>query len=579
MPAIKLTTFAGELPRADARLLPANGAQVAVNSMLDDGTLTPVHEPAFVVASPIAAPKTLYRHLNQWLAWSTKVHAVPGPVDDTRLYLTGDGAPKMIAGGATWPLAMPRPSGALAATLAGSGSGDVVSRIYVYTWVSAFGEESEPSPASTIIDWKPGNTVNLTGFAATPAGRNITKQRIYRTQTGSLGTFLYFIAERDATNAAFSDTIPVAGFSEPLPSTDWNAPPANLSGLVSLPNGMMAAFAGRQVYFCEPFRPHAWPEKYTMTVDADIVGLIALGGSLIVLTKTHPHIGVGSTPSSFQFEKIENNWPCINAGAIVDLGFAACYPTHEGLVAIDAGGASRLITEQLFSRRQWEQLAPGTMVAGQLAGRYLAFYAGGGPSGFEAGSVSISLGANPFLSRSQVRARATYFDVEEAALYYVPHNRNEIWRYDAPNSPLETQYWRSKQFVLNAPHNFGAMLVDAKASISAEDLVAAEARRQAIIDSNNALMADTLGGELGGMPINQLGLNGDLLQPLPRLPNEMVVGVLADGVRVADVRATNRPVRLPAGFTARLWEIDITGDVSVNSVVMGTTMADIEAVG
>ena len=51
----------------------------------------------------------------------------------------------------------------------------MTTRLYVYTWVTAFDEESEPCPISADVLWQSGMTVTLSGFQATPAGRNITK--------------------------------------------------------------------------------------------------------------------------------------------------------------------------------------------------------------------------------------------------------------------------------------------------------------------------------------------------------------------------------------------------------------------
>lgn len=578
MPAIKLTAFTGERPRITPRLLPAAGAQEAINCRLEDGSLTPIRR-AIKAADTAADAVTIYKHQGDWLSWAAVVNAAPGPVDDTRLYYTGDAAPKMRKDADIYDLALAGPTGTLTATLGGTGSGDVVTRVYVYTWVTDFGEESEPSAASASIDWQPGNSVVLSGFDATPTGRNITKQRIYRSQTGQSGTYLYLIDERTATNSDYTDTVAVDAFQEALPSADWNPPPADLAGLVAMPNGMMAAFSGRRLFFCEPFRPHAWPEKYALTCDSDIVGLASIDNALIIMTEAHPYIAVGSTPGAMQMDKIESNWPCINARGIVDLGYAAFYPTHEGLVMVEGSGACSLVTAPLFSREDWSRLSPETMLGGQLSGRYVAFFDTVTADGeFVAGSVAIVTGENASLTRTNTRARAVCFDVSEAALYYVPHDLDEIWRFDAPAGGLASQYWRSKQFVLGYPENFGAIQVDADTTVSAADIEAADTYRQSVIDANAALIAaGSIGGDLNACLVNALALNADVLAAIPPASGAVTVGVIADGARIADITVTNRPARLPGGFKARTWEIDVAGDLSLTSIVMGRTMDDITA--
>src|SRR5690606_18334280 len=106
------------------------------------------------------------------------------------------------------------------------------------------------------------------------------------------------------------------------PSRHWTAPPDALSGLTAMPNGMMAAFVGKDLYFCEPFRPHAWPEIYVLTTDFPIVALGALGTTLWVLTEGYPYRVSGTTPGSMVMDKVEANLPCVNARAVVDLGHA-----------------------------------------------------------------------------------------------------------------------------------------------------------------------------------------------------------------------------------------------------------------
>ncbi len=320
MVAFKVSAFSGERPLVLSRHLPETGASVARNVRLNDGGLTPIRKSASAGTVESAAHQTIYRHLGAWLSWPGTVNAAPGPVAQDRLYFTGDGAPKVLIDGTVYELMVPRAAAGLAAVSSGGGSGDTQSRTYAYTFVTSFGEESAPSAASPVIDWKPGETVTVSGFAEPPADREITKQRIYRSQTGQAGTYLYFITERDASDADFIDDIAVDAFQEVLPSASWTEPPDALAGLVSMPNGMMAAFSGRSVYFCEPWRPHAWPEKYIQLVDAEVVGLAALGSILVVMTKGHSYVMTGSHPDSMQSNKLEHNYPCINARSIVDLG-------------------------------------------------------------------------------------------------------------------------------------------------------------------------------------------------------------------------------------------------------------------
>jgi hypothetical protein len=107
----------------------------------------------------------------------------------------------------------------------------------LWTWVTD-SEKNRPFP-------QPRRLSTGCRDRPSPVGRSLTKQRIYRSQTGSSGTYLYLIAEGPASASSFVDTVPVHGFDEALPSADWNPPPDALTGLIDVPNGMMSGFVGR----------------------------------------------------------------------------------------------------------------------------------------------------------------------------------------------------------------------------------------------------------------------------------------------------------------------------------------------
>lgn len=579
MPAIKLTAFTGEQPRLISRLLPATAAQFSVNTRLDDGGLTPFNTSVQEASIASADAKTIYRFQNEWLWWPEIVHAAPGPVAEERLYYTGDGKPKMRVNNTVYDLAVARPSAALATALSGTGNGDTQTRIYTYTYVTELGEESEPAPASANLDWKPGQTVTLSGFQAPPAGRAITKQRIYRSQTGSKGTYFYFIAERDASSANFVDNIAVDAFQEMLPSVAWNAPPDTLHGLIAMPNGMMAAFDGKKLYFCEPFRPHAWPEKYVLTTDADIVGLGAIGTSLVIATKANPYLATGSSPDTMQMVKLEANLPCINARGIVDLGFAIAYPSNEGLAAVAANGEAKLVTGNIMGVKEWRALSPETIIGGQLSGRYIAFYDTEDVDGTQlTGAVFFDLGSTPYLIRTNTAVSSAMYEIETGAVYFLAKGERDIYRLDSPQGDRESYYWKSKDFHMSGETSFAAIQIDTIDFVSPLDFKNYETQRAQILAKNAELIASKVSlGDLNSAPINHVTFAGDNLLRLPTPPGNVRVGVYANGRLIATVTRTGTPVRLPA-IAGTMWEIDVSANVSVSQIVMASTMDELKRV-
>ena len=196
---IKIASFAGEIPRLIPRLLQQNYAQFAQNTKLENGALLPIRRGKFTNTMPFDC-KTIYRDGDTWLGWENFVQVEPGPVASNRLYVTGDGKPKVIVDGTTYDLAVKRPTTKPIATVSGTPDDALSSTVlFAYTWVTEFDEESEPSDLSDGVLWSPSLTVNVTNFDNPPTDRAVNRMRIYRSQTSALrDTTLYFIAERAA---------------------------------------------------------------------------------------------------------------------------------------------------------------------------------------------------------------------------------------------------------------------------------------------------------------------------------------------------------------------------------------------
>ena len=571
---LKLTGFMGESPRTIPRLLPDTMAQEAYNTKLENGALKPIHQ-GRLDARLDAPAKTIFRHKDAWLDWDAAVDVVQGPVADDRIYFTGDGVPKILFEGETMELAVPAPAAKLTASISGTPDPDLSSTIlYTYTHVTSLGEESEPAPVSDGLLWSAGIAVTMRGFGSTPPNRRITKQRIYRSQTSSTGnTQFYFIAERDAGSGDFVDD--GLAIVEELSTSDFNPPPEGLQGLTALANGMIAGFDGKRLYFCEPYYPHAWPEKYVLTCDYEIVALGSFGSSVAILTTGMPYIASGTAPENMVMEKIEVNLPCISARGVVDLGYAVAYPSHQGLVSVSSSGAS-VVTLGMLTRDQWLQMNPYSFVAGQYSGRWMASYAYTDEGGSEKrGIIIIDLtGESSFLIRSTDFADAMHYDIQSGALYVLKAG-TDIYEWDSLAQPYGEQRWRSKRFVIPSEINFGALLVEgddvttpAQKNTMQEKAAAIMAANRALIDAGNA------GGAVGSSAIGVTPFGGSLLDAVNNDPASLAVTIYADGRPVFTTSKLNKVVRLPGGFVARTWEIEVRGNIQVSQITMATSASE-----
>ncbi len=260
----------------------------------------------------------------------------------------------------------------------------IEARAYVYTWLSAYGEEGPPSPATIINGWSNATwQIELFTPTADEMGvtRNITKLRIYRTVPDSGGGASYFfLTEQDVTVAGYTDTQPDSdvALNSLLPSALWFPPPEGLEAVLSMPNGMAVGFKGNELWFCEPYRPHAWPPNYVLTTEFPIVGIGVSGNAVVAATSGTPYIAQGVAPGQMVLTKAISAEPCVSRGSVLSTDYGVYYASPNGLMMVSPGtGQAQNITETWITRDKWQSLVPQTdLTAIQLASTYFSFQIG-----------------------------------------------------------------------------------------------------------------------------------------------------------------------------------------------------------
>ena len=665
MTAIKIDQFFGEAPRIAPHHLDPRQAQKAENCNLLHRDLRPWRSAQAAGSLPTSGIKTLYRYAGRfWWTFTNPTDIVRAPIagDTTERTCFADGVshPKItdssIATGggimpaASYNLGIPYPQlkpNVVADKNADASKNDT--RSYVYTFVSAWGEEGPPSPPSNAVDvdvdvfgkpqwaankavkkgdrrrptvgngfvyectvagttgateptwpttsgatvtdgtvtWKAvSQSVGISNMDISVAGAyNITSKRIYRTNTNAGVSEFQFVAEIPLAQVTYDDSVQSSNLGEMLPTADFDPPPADLAGLVAMPNGMIAGFSGNEVCFCEPYQPHAWPVKYRRALKlppgGKIVGLGVYGNTLVVLTTGEPFILTGSHPSMMSMEKLEISQPCVSKRGIVDMGYAVAYPSPDGLMVISPGGP-KLITEQLFTRDDWQALNPSSIHAYFIDGRYIAFYdttpgtwvsaapidmgarvyptvpngfryraLTGGNTGALEPTWPITAGQtvvdgevtwiaetdvapvkagfildprNPEAGLTHVTTHydAGYVDIQADALYLADSTTGNanVWIWNVGLTDM-TYTWRSKRFKMDRPMNFACAQV----------------------------LADTY---------------------------PVTFRVYADGVlKHTQSVVSSDSFRLPAGFLATDWEIELVGTAPVRAVFMAESASEL----
>jgi hypothetical protein len=519
MASITLSGFAGELPKVEPEYLPAQNAVAVTGARLQRGSLDPMRQDAAVHTLGGAAD-SIYLHNGVWMSWNEDVDAVPGPVAEDRLYITrATGSPQMVVAGVTYDLALPRPSTAPGVSRTGTLNPKLALSVsYTYSWLTSLGEESAPAPLSVLIDWSNGCGIDVAmGASPVPPGRLITHRRIYRTTTSLEGvTDLYFVEDVPLGSTTYFHDPVVAPLQEAITSMDYDPAPNGLRGLTVMANGIMAGFVGKEVFFCEPFRPHAWPRKYTLTTNAPIVGLAAFGSTLAVLTTGVPFLIQGLHPDSMAMDKLEQGLPCLSKRGIVDVGGAAIYPSTNGLVQITETGGVQMISQPLWDREQWLALAPATFRASHFMGRYAFSHQPVGSATRKMGFFDLT-GEIPFLIPVETAFLDLLHDQPTGRMLCLAANGVDIVSFDDGAAPWREYSWKSKPHVLTGNGvTFSVTYVRARPPV-------------------------------GGSPVFSME-------------------IIADGVVIHTISATNKIERIPA-VLAESWQVRVMGNCTVTRVI------------
>lgn len=593
MVAIKLPIFSGMMPSVDKHLLPDSNAQHSMNVWLYSGALVgmpkkvDVHtlvDPTATVAFrvPVDSTNSLSLYESMWLEFqnsNTDFISAPVAADAFRRYYftSSSHAPKyntvarIALGQPAWLLGVPQP-GIPIVVPSGGVSATIVSRAYLTTLVTEYGEEG-PASTPVLVNDKVDATYTVT-VAAVPAAdrgvdRNVKKIRIYRTITTAQGTATYYLLhEMDALGVTqnYADTVPDATLASNtiLESTAWTGPP-DLTGFITMPNGVVAGYIRNELWFSEPYRPHAWPAAYSLTLEHDIVGLGIINQTLVVCTSGNPYTASGVNPANIATSKLALFEPCVSKGSIVSTEEGVFYMSPNGLILVNPGMAANTTRMAISSDKWGTILGDGPINAGRLSGAYIAFSATeqvafnsgayqedtfqmgqtiGSSDGFtlDTGNSNVGFG----LIHSENEIKSIYNDQLSGECLAI-HDGKVIWFDQRAGFKTEPYVWRTKVFQTPDLKNFAAFRVYFQ---TPEDFTPS---LPPVYDIGQTFDPD-----------NQYG----------------IIRVYADGrlVLAFELRTSGEIFRVPTGFKAEFWEIQFEAVVKINSFQMATSVKELSVV-
>ena len=666
---IKLSQFHGMAPKIGERNLNNEGSQESRNANLWSGEIRALRKPLDIgIPAKTGTIKTIYLLDDKWLHWTQDVDVVSAPSeteDAGRTYYSGHHNPKSTnydlatAGGSEYPeafyrMGLPSPDNAPTVTPSG-GSATADTRAYLYTFISAWGEESPPSVskeatgkvddtwALTNMDAAPPNSMTITNITyasgvatvtvgsdhfletkevvefsdiigavelnglSLPVTRTATDEftvavedmtaytsggtadreapiqiagmmkNIYRTNTA--GRFV-FVDQIAVTTTTYNDTVASTELGEEIPSTDYYAPPGDLTGIVSLPNGILAGFVGKTVYFCEPYQPHAYPESYELNVSFNIVGLGVFGSSVLVLTEGTPYLITGSHPANMSMDAINYQLSCVSRQSIVGLRDGVTFASPDGLVSY-RGGSPELITQGYLEKLEWSKYSPSTMRGAIYDDRYYGFYENGGDDFDVSGGIIFDPSEpSAVFTLTEVSAAALYRKASTDDLFMV--SDGVLRQFDVGGSE-EQAYWKSKAFVMPRPCAMvaGKVRFTATGGVTKADSDAALA---AAMETTTAQIADGTiisNGSLGGGPLGAYTLAGGPYLDVANNNNPPLAAVTllvyADGNLVhTEAVVDENSFRLPGDYLADVFEFEISSnELRIHEVILADNMSEL----
>ena len=248
-----------------------------------------------------------------------------------------------------------------------------------------------------------------------------------------------------------------------------------------------------------------------------VVGLGAFGQSVFVGTTGNPYVIQGSDPGSLTMTKLPQKQACVSKRSIVEMNGGVIYASPDGLMQVTESNGLSSLTAGLINRDDWQSFNPSSFSSFELDSRYYAFY----DNGTTQGCLVFDFGAKPNFHKLDIYATAGYNERRKDALFLAIGNVIKKWDYGTTNL---TMTWHSKRYRFSSQINMGVAKIDA-----------------------------------ASYPVT--------------------FKLWADGaLKITKTVANNQIFKLPSGYRAEKFELEVSASDQIISVAVGETAKDIRQV-
>jgi hypothetical protein len=245
-------------------------------------------------------------------------------------------------------------------------------RSYLYTYVTDWGEESAPSPASDLLELDQNDFVDITVAAPPTAGvyGAITAWRLYRSSTTNQGTAYEFVVEQLVADLTYTDEKLQEELGPDVCQTlTWTEPREDMVGLCGGANGIMLGYVGKILCACEPYTPYAWPREYEHALQYNIVAIGWTGQAWVVVTEGDTYLVSGADSAQLSEQKLDRSQACVSKRSLKSVAGGVLFASPDGICLADPSGVT-LLTLGAYDKDDWTGLTPSASFAAFSEGVY-----------------------------------------------------------------------------------------------------------------------------------------------------------------------------------------------------------------
>lgn len=221
--------------------------------------------------------------------------------------------------------------------------------------------EGPPSPESDEIHVPPGAWPVMV-FPRNANAADETHLNIYRSSSGKNGYRLLSedypaYAETSNTSTHVAADTKLAPLGDELPP--FGKTPADLQSIILHPAQFAIGFKEKTVYPSDLYKPHVYPEEWSITFQEGLQQLIICGSTILAFTTAATgkvYALHGSNPETLSKSLLSDTAPLLNTKSLARIGSDVYWVTKDGIAKCN-GSSVEIITSKHYTRETWEPLS------------------------------------------------------------------------------------------------------------------------------------------------------------------------------------------------------------------------------